>query len=562
MIQQLFIKDFAVIDSLELEFGPGLNILTGETGSGKSIIVDAINIALGERADADAIRSGCERATVEAVLDVSGLDPGGLSSMREAGFAPEDGRVIVSRELTRGGKSQCRINGRPATVSLLKEITDRAVDIHGQHDHQSLLRPERHLDTLDEWCGEPAQAERRLVAEAYARLRALQAELSRLETDRRERAHNIDLYQFQLEEIRGANLRPGEEEELLADRTRLANAERLHAAASAAFEAIGDRAQDICALDKLSDAVAALHDLADLDPLLQPTAEVLQSALYQVEDASRELRAYRDAVEFSPERLEAIEERLDVLRALKRKYGETVEEIEAYGVEVERKLDALAHGEERTEELTGEIERASLEAGSHARALSEIRRRGGADFASRIVGELEMLSMPNALFEVSQAEKPLDAAGVDDVEFLISANPGEPVKPLAKIASGGEMSRIMLAVKSVIASADRLPTLIFDEIDVGIGGRTADVIGEKLQALAASCQVLCITHLPQIASRPADHFRIEKRLEDGRTVVRVRRLDDEERVEELSRMLGGADPSDTAVRHAREMLSGRGGRRP
>ena len=290
MIQQLFIKDFAVIDSLDLTFGPGLNILTGETGSGKSIIVDAINVALGERADTEAIRSGCDRSIIEAVIDVTALDLEGRSALDEAGLVPEDGRIIVSRELLRGGKSQCRINGRPSTVSLLKEITDRLVDIHGQHDHQSLLRSERHLDMLDEWCGSDALTERALVSEAYARLRALQNEVTQLENDQRERARSIDLYQFQIEEIKSAGLMPGEEDELQADRTRLANAEKLHAAASSAFEAIGDRTQDVCALDKLSEAVNALQDLAALDPQLQPSVEGLQSALYQVEDASRELR--------------------------------------------------------------------------------------------------------------------------------------------------------------------------------------------------------------------------------------------------------------------------------
>ncbi len=555
MIHQLYVKDFAVIDSLDLEFGPGLNILTGETGSGKSVIVEAINVALGERADMDAIRSGCDRSIVEAVLDVSDLDAEGLAALDEAGLTPEDGRIIVSRELHRAGKSQCRINGRPSTVSVLKEITDRVVDIHGQHDHQSLLRAERHLGMLDEWCGESAFAERAFVAEAYARLRSLQAELRQLESDQRERARTIDLYQFQAEEIAAANLQTGEDEELTADRTRLANAEKLHAAASVAFEAIGDRAQDVCALDKLSEAADALQDLADVDPQLQPVLEGLQSALYQVEDASRELRSYRDAVEFSPERLEAVEERLDLLRTLKRKYGETVEEIVEYGQEIERKLDALMHSEERTEELVAEIERAEVEAMDHARRLSDIRRAGGSDFAARIVRELENLSMPSAVLEVSQQERELDSTGIDKVEFLISANPGEPVKPLAKIASGGEMSRIMLAIKSVIASTDRLPTLIFDEIDVGVGGRTAEVIADKLQCLAGNSQVLCITHLPQIASRQADHFQIEKQMCEGRTVVRVRRLTDEERVDELARMLGGASPTETAVTHAREMLS-------
>lgn len=559
MIQQLYVQDFAVIDKLDLEFGPGLNILTGETGAGKSIIVAAMNVVLGERADAEAIRSGCDRSIIEAVLDVSQLSRNALDALEAAGFALEDGRMVVSRQIQKSGKSQCRINGRPAPVSLLKEITDDLVDIHGQHDHQSLLKVECHLDILDEWCGEEALSLRAQVADRYERLRALQSELRQLESDQRERARTIDLYRFQIEEIANARLRPGEEEELLADRARLANAEKLHAAASTAFEALGDRAQDVCALDKLSQAVDALQGLAELDPGLQTVTGSLQLALYEVEDATRELRAYRDAVEFNPERLESVEQRFDLLHTLKRKYGDSIEEILNYAQALERKLDALTHSEERSGELSEEIERAQSQVMELAKRLSDLRRKGGTAFAQRIVKELESLSMPKAVFEVAQGAQELDARGIDKAEFLISTNPGEPVKPLARIASGGEMSRVMLAVKSVMASVDSLPTLIFDEIDVGVGARTAEVIGEKLELLSKNSQILCITHLPQIASRPADHFYIEKQLSDRRTVVRVRRLSDKERVAELARMLGGAKPSDTAVRHAREMLARKAG---
>jgi len=559
MIQQLYVQDFAVIDKLDLEFGPGLNILTGETGAGKSIIVAAMNVVLGERADAEAIRSGCDRSIIEAVLDVSQLSRNALDALEAAGFALEDGRMVVSRQIQKSGKSQCRINGRPAPVSLLKGITDDLVDIHGQHDHQSLLKVACHLDILDEWCGEEALSLRAQVADRYERLRGLQSELRQLESDQRERARTIDLYRFQIEEIANARLRPGEEEELLADRARLANAEKLHAAASTAFEALGDRAQDVCALDKLSQAVDALQGLAELDPGLQTVTGSLQSALYEVEDATRELRAYRDAVEFNPGRLESVEQRFDLLHTLKRKYGDSIEEILNYAQGLERKLDALTYSEERSGELSEEIERAQSQVMELAKRLSDLRRKGGTAFAQRIVKELESLSMPKAVFEVAQGAQELDARGIDKAEFLISTNPGEPVKPLARIASGGEMSRVMLAVKSVMASVDSLPTLIFDEIDVGVGARTAEVIGEKLELLSKNSQILCITHLPQIASRPADHFYIEKQLSDRRTVVRVRRLSDEERVAELARMLGGAKPSDTAVRHAREMLARKAG---
>ncbi len=555
MIQQLHVQDYAVIDKVSIELAPGLNILTGETGAGKSVVVEALNMVLGERADPEVVRSGCDRSLVEVVLDVSRLGGDALDVLATAGFTPDEGRIVVSRELQRGGKSQCRINGRPATVSLLKRITDSLVDVHGQHDHQSLLKVECHLDILDAWCGEEVLSLRAQVAEGFERLRGLERELGRLQSDQQERARTVDLYRFQIEEIASARLQPGEEEGLLAERARLANAEKLHAAASAAFEALGDRTQELCALDKLGDAADALRGLAQLDPHLQPMTESIQSAFYQAEDAARELRAYRDGVEFNPERLESIEERLDLLRTLKRKYGETIESILEYAQDLERQLDALTHSEERSAELSTEIERVQSEVAELAGRLSDLRRKGGTAFGRRIVKELESLSMADAMFEVAQEVQELDASGIDRVEFLISANPGEPVKSLAKIASGGEMSRVMLAIKSVMASVDSLPVLVFDEIDVGIGGRTADVIGEKLELLSGNSQVLCITHLPQIASRSADHFYVEKELSDGRTVVKVRQLTDEERVAELARMLGGAEPSDTAVTHAREMLA-------
>ena len=550
MIRQLYIRDYAVIDELNIEFGPGLNLLTGETGAGKSIIVDAISIALGERSDSEAVRSGYDKAIVEAVLDLE-RSPEAAQVLDDAGISPEDGCIIVSREVQKTGKSQCRINGRPAPVSLLKDVTDRLVDAHGQHEHQFLLRADRHLDVVDAWCGEEVIALREEVARGYAELRRLQGELDQLRADERDRARTVDLCQFQALEISNAKLVPGEEEQLHADRSRLANAEKLHASASAAFQHSGG---DKSAVDSLYEAVKSLQGLAELDPELSPLIESLQSALYQVEDASRELRAYRDGIEFSPSRLEAVEERLDLIRTLQRKYGDSVEKILEYAEELDRKLEALAHSEERTSELEAEIEKVQSAAMAKAEKLSELRVAGAAIFGKAIEKELEGLSMPNAVFEIGREVCELGPGGIDRMEFLISANPGEPSRPLAKIASGGEMSRVMLAIKSVMAAVDSMPTLIFDEIDVGIGGRTAEVIGRKLESLAGRSQVLCITHLPQIACHPGEHFSIEKTQTDGRTVVRVRKLTDEERVEELARMLGGAEPSETAVQHAREML--------
>ena len=557
MINHLYIRDFAVIDELDLDFNSGLNMLTGETGAGKSIIVDAINIALGERAGSEAVRNNCDKAIIEMVIDAGGSS-GALQALEEAGIAPEDGQLIISREVQKAGKSQCRINGRTVTVTTLKAVTDQLVDTHGQHEHQYLLRADRHLSFLDGWCGPEVADLRTQVSEAYGVLKGFRNELAQLRHDERERVRMLDLYQFQAEEIFNAALTPGEEEELGAERLRLANAEKLHASASTGFELLSDRGEGGCAIDTLNEAVRELQDLGILDAQLQPLIESLQSALYQVEDAARELRAYRDSVEFNPERLQSIEDRLDLIRTLKRKYGDTIEDIIAFGSDLQNKLEALANSEQRSAELESEIEKAEARAMALAEKLSKLRKSGASDFTQAVEKELETLGMPRVIFKADWERKELDGSGIDRMEFLISANPGEPPRPLAKIASGGEMSRIMLAIKSAMASAESMPTMIFDEIDVGVGGRTAEVIGQKLQSLASKSQVLCITHLPQIASRAKDHFYIEKQLMDERTVVRVRKLTDEERVDEIARMLGGAAPTETAITHAKEMLGKNG----
>jgi len=554
MIQRLYIRDFAVVDEIDLAFGSGMNLLTGETGSGKSIIVDAVGVSLGERADSDMVRSGCERALVEAVLDLTD-SPEAMNILEEAGYETEEGSIILTREINKTGKSQCRINGRPSTISLVKSITDHLVDTHGQHEHQFLLKPDRHLPVLDAWCGEEAAMLCIRVAEAYAALCALKSELRQLQKDEHDRARNIDLYQFQAREISEANLSPGEDKELLAERSRLANAEKLHAASSAAFELISGSSEERTALDTLSEAVGSLESIMGVDPELETVTESFRAALYQIQDSSRALRAYRDSVEFNPDRLEAVEERLALIHSLSRKYGESIEEILEYGRNLDQRLEALVHSDERSADLAFEIDRAAEKAMKLSEELSEVRRRGASMFAKSVEDELKSLSMSDAVFQVLCERQEMDSTGIDKVEFLISANPGEPPRPLAKIASGGEMSRVMLAIKSAMTAVNITPTLVFDEIDVGVGGRTAEVIGRKLDSLAAKSQVLCITHLPQIASLPGNHFYIEKGLSEGRTVVRVRQLADDERVGELARMLGGANPSETAMKHAAEMLN-------
>ncbi|MDQ2800543.1 MAG: DNA repair protein RecN [Armatimonadota bacterium] len=558
MLVELHVTNFALIDRLNLTFGAGLNILTGETGAGKSIIIDALGLALGGRAGADLVRTGASKATVEAVFDLAHAPAEVRKRLADAGLDgdEEDDTLLVTRELSRaGGKSQCRINGRLMPVAVLKEIAEGLVDVHGQHEHQSLLASDRHVDILDNWGGKDALALRAEVAALHSEVNALKREREQLRTDARERARMLDLYRFQQDEIAGANLQSGEEEELVSDRSRLANSEKLSAAAADAYAKLSGSERGAGAMDGLNAALSAVEHAAALDENLSALTETLQSAVSYAEDAARELRVYQESVEFNPERLEEIEARLDLIRSLKRKYGETLNEIISYGEELTSKLDALENSEAREEELTAAIAKSEDKLNAAAGRLTKARQKASRNFAAGIARELSDLGMAATQFEVSIEPQPMTSKGADRVEFLLSPNPGEPLRPLAKIASGGEMSRIMLAMKSVLARTGAIPTMIFDEIDVGVGGRTAQTIGDKLEALAKGAQIMCITHLPQIASRAGTHFFIEKQVHEGRTTVSVAPLDSAGRIEEIARMLGGSRRSETVVQHAREMLS-------
>jgi len=550
MLTELHIVNFALVDDLRLDLSGGLSVLTGETGAGKSIVVDALNAALGERTGSEVVRTGTEKCLVEVVFDVS-EHPAAASAASEYGFEPEDGLLIISREITRSGRSQGRINGRPTTASVLREITKLLVDIHGQHEHQSLLSVPVHINIFDSWCGSEVVKLREEVRNAYEELTAARNERSRIQTDERERARLLDLYKFQLDEITAAKLSPGEEEELAQERNRLANAEKLFEAAAEIATLLGSESG---AVDGLSAAVAAAERIAQMDPSMSAIVETLSTALISTQDVLLEVRDYQDQIEANPSRLEQIEDRLDVIKTLKRKYGDTIEDILSYANGLVEKIDALMCSEERSNELDCKIEELTARLAGLCQKLSDLRKQAAPAFEKAVETELADLAMERTRFKVSI--QPIDPgpSGADAVEFLISPNPGEPVKPLAKIASGGEISRIMLALKSVAKRAE-VPTLVFDEIDTGIGGRTAQVLGEKLASLANKCQIMCVTHLPQIASRAAHHFLVEKFVEGGRSHVRVKKLEGEDRVKELARMLGAEEGSSIAAEHAREMLS-------
>ncbi|NLC58962.1 MAG: DNA repair protein RecN [Armatimonadetes bacterium] len=553
MLSELYIEDFALVDRLTARFGPGLNVLTGETGAGKSIIIDAINCILGVRAGNDLVRHGAARATVQAAFDLDDAADA-RAEAESAGHPVEEGLLIVHRDLPATGKTQCRVGGRLVTVAMLRNLGRTLIDVHGQHEHQSLLSVSRHLDLLDAWAGAEVMALRQRVGECHRALAALDQQLAQLGMDERDRARRVDLYQFQLKEIDAAALQPDEEEQLESDRLRLANAEKLFLHAGQGYDRLRD---DGGALDNLGAALEHLQSLADIDRAATPLLEALQAAYYQIEDATDQLRSYRDAIEFNPERLEEIQERLSVIQSLKRKYGDSIPEILAYRAQVAADLERLESAEANEAALQAQRAATESEALALAEELGRLRREATRRFEREIEAELAALAMGTTRFAVALAPQPLGPTGTDRAEFLIAPNPGEPLKPLAKIASGGELSRVMLALKSVLARVDRVPTLIFDEIDVGIGGRTAHVIGEKLASLGREKQVVCVTHLPQIAARADVHFSVRKEVQGERTVVRLCRLSEEERIEELSRMLGGRADSATAREHARELLAQR-----
>jgi DNA repair protein RecN (Recombination protein N) len=553
MLRELHIRDFALIDKVDLEFGPGLNLLTGETGAGKSIIIDAMGLVLGDRVTAsELVRAGAKRCSVEAHFTcTAGCPAGQYLADRELVHEDNENDLVVSRELTISGKSQARINGRIVTSSSLKELGELIVDVHGQTDHQSLLRPSLHLELLDSWLGEDLTSLRTDTQKEFSQASSLARELHNLQLAARERVRNLDLYRFQLEEITAANPKPGEEEDLLQERNRLANIGRLLAAADTAYSAIQNGA-----LDALNSALGALERVEQADASLQDAVTPLRDALAYAEDFRDRIRGYRENLEDDPARQEEIEERIGVLRSLARKYGDTVEDILVYAEGLARQLEQIEHQDQREEQLGADLAESTKRLESLCGKLTARRKAGCAKFAAAVRAELADLGMQATKFEVALEAIPPAANGADKAEFVISPNPGEPLRPLAKVASGGETSRIMLALKSVLSKSAHIPTLIFDEVDVGVGGRTGAVIGAKLQAISNTAQVLCITHLPQVASRHADaHFQIEKRVVAGRTTVAVNRLDATARVLEIARMLG-SDSSPTVLQHAREMLLG------
>ncbi len=562
MLKFLEIRDFALVDHLSLQFREGLNLLTGETGSGKSIIVDALGLLAGAKARAEMVRTGFRKATVsgcfEGVERLRGLlEASGLE------FDPEG--IIVRREVVSDGKGRAFVNNQMVPVSFLRKLGSHCVDIHGQSDQQSLFSRDSQLQWLDLYGGH--QAPLAEVGDLYAKREQRREQVRRLKLSEQERLRAIDLLSFQIDEIRKAGLSsPGEESQLLEERRLLSNADRLFQASHQAYADLYESDDSIGA--RLRQTGRLLEELGSLDARCRELREQFQSACISIEDVSLALREYVSRIEVNPSRLDRIEERLVEIDRLKRKYGESVEAVMAYGQRIERELRELREADRRVEAIEKELQSLDSDYLKRAESLS-LQRKKAAERLERSMGkELGQLAMENTRFRVafssvpgrggesaSGSGAPGTARGTDVIDFLISPNPGEDLKILARIASGGEVSRIMLALKTIRSIDNRGKTLVFDEVDSGIGGRAADVVGRKLKFLSKANQVLCVTHLPQIASYADNHFHIEKRVEENRTVTRVARLDRESRVREIARMISGERVTDNVLKHAAELLN-------
>lgn len=558
MLLQLRVTNYALIDDLTLTFNRGLNILSGETGAGKSIVIGAINLLLGERANTDQIRQGQDSAFIEGMVEYNDNLKQQLTNMINDAGIEESEELIIAREVYRNGRSVARVNGRAVPAALLKEIGQKLIDLHGQHQHQSLLHPEQHLELLDAFGGDKLRKARLRVGEVYKKWQEVKKELADIGKDSSERERKVDIAAFQLKEIREANLQPGEDDDLAQREKLLANAEKLSSLVNQAYTDIytGEETSHVEAvIDRLNRSVHMLQEASGIDQNLGPILELLESTAAQLDEAAHELRDYQSKLEFEPHELVNIQERLNLINNLKRKYGGSVDEVLAFAVQLEAEIERLENSEVLAEKLEQEVSELEKELESKCEELSAMRQET-ADHLEKVLSKaLAALALPNASFKVSiDAKDSFSTDGRDRVEFLFSANPGEPVKPLARIISGGEVSRVMLALKSTLARQDLVPTLIFDEVDSGVGGATIQKVAEKLAELSNYHQVLCVTHSPQIASMADCHYRLYKDTENERTITRAAYLDNKEIRDEIARMLDGASIDQVSLQHVDNLL--------
>ena len=550
MLNQLSVRNVAVIDKLDINLHDGVSVLTGETGAGKSIIIDSINMILGDRANKELVRYGTDKAVVQAVFDAP---KSVINILEENDIDVEDGTVIITRQVTKEGKSVARINGMVVTLNILREISDRLINIHGQHDNQALLTPIRHITFLDAYADNEEYINR--YKDILSKKREIEKKISSLEMDEQEKMQRIDLLEYQVNEIKKASLEKGEEDDLREQRDIYTNAEQITKSVNEAYMNLyeGDEIQS--AYDGISIAVNEISQISDLNPQLKSIYDTLNEIMYSLEDTAHEIKEFGETVEFDEQTLNEIEERLDLISRLKRKYGKSIEEILEYLKKAESELNDIKLSDERTNELKEELKNITKELKEKGNVLTQRRENAAKVLEENIEKSLHELNMEKSKFKVNiENDGTFYDKCMDKVEFLISTNPGEPLKPLVKIASGGELSRVMLAIKSILADSDGVDTMIFDEIDTGVSGKAAMSIAKKLAVIAKNKQVICITHLPQLTAMADNHYLIQKNTDGELASTTLKELDEEGRELELARIIDGGEVTELALSHAKQML--------
>ena len=553
MLQELSIQNFAIIPKLNISFQPGMTVLTGETGAGKSIIIDAVGLLTGGRGSQDFIREGADRAVLQGLIDVEPGQPI-TQLLDELGIPLEDNQLLIHRELHKSGRNVIRVNGSLVNATTLKEIGQHLVDIHGQNEHQELMQVERHLSLLDEYGKKTIGPVLEKYRAAYDTYRSLESAFHKRQADEQAWAQRLDMLSFQSKELADASLVEGEEEMLEAEYQELTNFQDVLAALSKAHEAL-DGDWDNNGLETISTAMSAMEDIEELSPKYATLTEAVRGAYYELQEAASEILSVRDVLEFDEERLREVDDRLNLIRSLERKYGATITDVLAHQAKVDAELAEMGGGEQSAAELAEQVEVAEQKARTLAEKLHELRLKAAKQLATKIHEQLSDLYMEKAVFSAHITElKELNATGLDAVEFYIQTNPGEGAKPLVKIASGGELSRMMLAMKTIFSREQGITSIIFDEVDTGVSGRVAQAIAEKIAVIGRYSQVLTITHLPQVAAVADNHYFIEKQVVGDRTETSIHTLSEDERVNEVARMLSGDELTDAAKENARDLI--------
>lgn len=552
LLKELSIRNFAIIDDLTISFSEGLTVLTGETGAGKSIIIDAVHLLAGGRGSLEFIRHGARKAELGGLFDIPGDNHPIYTKLEEAGIDIEDGIIILRRDINDSGKSICRVNGKLVPLSVMREIGSNLIDIHGQHENQELMDEKRHIHLLDHFAEGYINPIKDEYKQLYGQYRKLKAKLQALALDEQRAAQRIDLYQFQLNELEEAALKADEEAQLIEERKRLVNFHKIFERANIAYDSISSEGKG---LDFVGNAMNALEEVSEIDASFKDACEAVTTSFYAMQDAAYQIQNIIDNLEFDPERMNEVEHRLTVYQSMKRKYGSTVEEILAYQYKISAELEQLINRDESVQKMDKELRRLEIELGKIARELTEIRKEQALVLSEAIMKQLKVLHMEKAKFIVNfKQSEHFEENGQDIVEFYISTNVGEPPKSLPKIASGGELSRMMIALKTIFSSASGITSIIFDEVDTGVSGRVAQAIAEKIADISMNSQVLCISHLPQVAAMADHHYYIKKQVDNERTFTTVTEMNESERIEEVSRMMSGAEITETTLQHAKELL--------